>query len=165
MIHNTHFAQYVSPLNFHVVVGTWTQAAGAVAGTIALHKAAAAETTVVTIPIECPSNSIALNGAKLTSIEVDFEILIADCTSVTAVLNKISRGADLAVAVVTAPTFTQSPTAALVKVTDQHKLVITLDTPVWIANTEYFLLKLTLVCPGTTTLDFLAAVANFTFRA
>jgi hypothetical protein len=165
MIHNTKMAQYISPLNFHVVVGTWTQAAGQVAGTICLHKAANAETTVVTIPIECPSNAVGLNGAKLTSIEVDLEVLIADCTSVTAVLNKVARGADLAVAVVSAPTFTQSPTAALVKVVDQHKLVITLDTPAWIANTEYYLLKLTLVCPATTTLDFLAAVANFTFRA
>jgi len=165
MIHNTHFAQYIAPTDFHLVVGTWTMAAGAVAGTVALHKAAAAETTVVTIPITVPSNSIALQGAKLASIEIDYEILIADCTTVTTVLNKVTRGVDLSVAVVAAVTQTQSPTAALSKVTDQHKLVVTLTTPAFILNTEYYLLQMTLVCPGTTTLDFLGAVANFTFKA
>lgn len=165
MIHNTSFSQFVSPLNFHVVTGTWTQAAGQVAGTICLHKAATAETSIVTIPIEVPSNSNALNGSKLASIEVDYEVQVADLTSITAVLNKVTRGVEGAVAVVSAPAFTQSPTAALAKVVEQHRLVITLTTPAWVDNDEYYLLKLSCVAPATTTLDFLAAVANFTFRA
>ena len=165
MINNTHMSQYIPPTKFHYVTGTWTQAAGQVAGTIAVHKAATAETAVVTIPIEIPGNSVALQGAKLLSIEVDYEILVADLTSITAVLNKVTRGADLAVATVAAVTQTQVPTAALAKVTDQHKLVVTLTTPEWDLSTTYYLLQLTCVAPASTTLDFLAAVANFTFRA
>ena len=164
MINNTHAAQYIPPTKFHYVTGTWTQAAGQVAGTIAMHKAAAAETTVVTIPIEVPSNSVALQGAKLTSIEVDLEILVADCTSITTTLNKVTRGADTAVAVVAAVTQTQSPAAATLKVVDQRKLVVTLTTPEWANQNTYYLLQLSCVCPATTQLDFLAAVANFTFR-
>jgi hypothetical protein len=165
MINNVHFSQYISPLNFHIVTGTWTQVAGQVAGTICLHKAAAAETSVVTVPVEAPSNSIALQGSKLLSVEIDFEVLVADLTSITATIKKISRGIEGAVAVATAVTFTQSPTAALAKAVEQHKLVLTLDTPAWIDNDEYYLVQLSCVAPATTTLDFLAAVANFVFRA
>ena len=164
MINNTHAAQYIPPTRFHCVTGTWTEAAGQVAGTICRHKAASAETTTVTIPIEVPSNSIALQGAKLTSVEVDFEILVADCTSITTTLNKVTRGVDTAVAVVAAVTQTQSPAAATLKVTDQRKLVVTLTTPEWVNQNTYYLLQLSLVCPATTQLDMLAAVANFTFR-
>lgn len=164
MINNTHAAQYIPPTRFHCVTGTWTEAAGQVSGTICRHKAASAETTTVTIPIEVPSNSVALQGAKLTSIEVDFEVLVADCTSITTTLNKVTRGVDTAVAVVAAVTQTQSPAAATLKVTDQRKLVVTLTTPEWVNQNTYYLLQLSLVCPATTQLDMLAAVANFTFR-
>ena len=165
MINNTHMSNYIPPTDFVCVTGTWTEAAGQVAGTICKHKAATAETAVVTIPIQLPGNSVALQGAKLTSIEVDYEILVADLTSITATLNKVTRGADTAVAVVSAVTQTQTPTAANAKVTDQHKLVITLTTPEWVNQNTYYLLQLSCVAPATTTLDFLAAVANFTFRA
>ena len=146
MINNTHAAQYIPPTRFHCVTGTWTEAAGQVSGTICRHKAASAETTTVTIPIEVPSNSVALQGAKLTSIEVDFEVLVADCTSITTTLNKVTRGVDTAVAVVAAVTQTQSPAAATLKVTDQRKLVVTLTTPEWVNQNTYYLLQLSLVC-------------------
>jgi hypothetical protein len=164
MINNTHMSNYIPPSDFFCVTGTWTEVAGAVTGTICKHKAANAETAVVTIPIQLPGNSVNLQGAKLVSVEVDFEVLIADLTSIAVVLNKVTRGADLAVAVVSAVTQTCSPTAALAKVVDQHKLVVTLTTPEWVDNDVYYLLQLSCVAPGTTTLDFLAAVANFTLR-
>ncbi len=73
MIHNTHFSQFIPPTLFHAATGTFTWIAGDVAGTIILHRAAANETSVITIPITIPSNSVALQGSKLTSIEVDYE--------------------------------------------------------------------------------------------
>jgi len=165
MIHNTHFSQYIPPNAMNFVTGTWADAAGQVTGTICKHKSAAAETAVVTIPVMIPSNSVALQGAKLASIEIDYEVLVADLTSLTATINKVTRGADTAVAVVASLAFSQSPTAANAKVTDQHKLVLTLTTPVWIANTEYVLVALACVAPSSTTLDILGAVANFTLKA
>jgi len=165
MIHNTHFSQFIPPTDVHLVTGTWTMIAGQVAGTIVLHKAATAETAVVTIPIVIPSNSVALNGAKLASIEIDYEVLVAACTTVTAVINKITRGIEGAVAVVAAQTFTQSPTAANSALVEQHKLVLTITTPFWVDNDEYVLVQLTMVAAATTQIDILAAVANFTLRA
>jgi hypothetical protein len=150
---------------FHYVVGTWADAAGQVAGTIAKHKAAGAETAVVNIPITIPSNGSADKGSLLKSIEIDYELLAAGATSVTAALNKVTRGADTAVATVAAVTITQDLAAAVAAATqDQHKLTVTITTPAWIDNDEYYLLKLTLVCGGTVTVDMLGAVANFTTR-
>jgi len=164
-VHDTAMSQFIPPTAFHIVTGTWTQAAGQIAGTIAMHKAAAAETAVINIPIMLPSNSVALKGAYLKSVEIDYEILILAATSMTAALNKVSRGLDTAVASVASVTVTQDLAAAVAAATqDQHKLTITLTTPVWLLNTDYYLLKLSAVCPATTTLDLLGAVANFTLR-
>jgi hypothetical protein len=165
MINNTHFAQYIPPTAMHYVTGTWTDAAGAVTDTICRHKAAGAETAVVNVPIMIPSNSIALQGAKLTSIEFDYEQLLAGTTSTTAVLKKVTRGADGAVAVVSTPTITTSLDATAAKARYQRKQVVTLTTPEWVDNDVYFLLQVTFVCGGTVTLDILSAVANFVFKA
>jgi hypothetical protein len=166
MIHNTHFSQYIPPTAIHYVTGTWTNAAGQVVGTICKHKAAGAETAVVTVPVQIPSNSIALQGAKLASIELDYELIGAAGVSVTAVLHKIVRGADTAVAVASHPTITQDLAAAVAAVTqDQHKLTVTLSTPVWIDNDDYYLCEFSFECGGVVTVDILAAVVNYTLRA
>ena len=166
MIHNTHMCQYIPPTAMHYVTGTWSDAAGAVAGTIVKKKTAGAETGVVTVPIQIPSNSIALQGCKLASIELDYELIDAAATSVTAILHKVVRGIEGAVAVASHPTITQSLVAAVGAATeDQHKLVVTLTTPVWIDNDDVYLCEFSFVCAGVVVVDILAAVVNFTFRS
>jgi hypothetical protein len=164
-VHDTQMSQYLGPNTFHYVTGTWTQAAGAVADTIAMHRAAANETAVVNIPIMIPSNAAGYKGALLKSIEVDYELLVAGVTSFTPVLNKVTRGADTAVAVVSVPTITYLPAQSSCITQDQHKLVVTLTTPEWIDNDVYFLLELTIVAgAGGNTTDILGAVVNYTLR-
>jgi hypothetical protein len=163
-VHDTAMSQYIPPNAMHYVTGTWTQAAGAVAGTIAMHKAAGAETAVVSVPICIPSNSVAGKGALLKSIEIDYEQLLAGTTSTTLTLNKVTRGADGAVAVVSAVTITVNLDATTSKSQDQHKIIGTLSTPAYIDNDEYYIAVLTFVCGGTVTLDVLGAVANYTLR-
>jgi hypothetical protein len=166
MIHNTHMSQYIPPNAWSYVTGTFTSTAGEVAGTIAINRAAANETSVITIPILLPSNSIGLQGSKLVSIEVDYEILTAEPTSITWTLNKVTRGADTAVAVVAAVTKTDTLAAAGAKAVDQHRQTITLSTPAWIDNDEYYLLQMSMVAgSGGNTTKFLGAVANFTLRS
>jgi hypothetical protein len=81
------------------------------------------------------------------------------------VLNKVTRGADTAVAVVAAVAQTMNLVAATTAATvDQHKMIVTLTTPAWIDNDEYYLLQLSFVAAANTTLDVLGAVANFTLR-
>ena len=167
MIHNTHVSQYIPPTLFHCVTGTWTEVAGQVTDTICKHVAATDEVATVNIPVIIPSNAIGLQGAKLASIEIDYEILVAACDAVTAVVNKVTRGADGAVAVVASQSFSYDAghdSAAERYDVDQHRMTLTLDTPIWIDNDEYVLVELTFDKAATTTIDLLAAVANFTLR-
>jgi hypothetical protein len=164
-VHDTAMSQYIPPTAMHCVTGTWTDAAGAVSGTIAKNRAAAASTSTINIPLILPSNSVALKGALLASVELDYEITVEVMTSITLSIVKVVRGIDTAVAVVSAPagaqTLTPATTAASV---DQHKDKFTLTTPVYIDNDEYYFLKVVAVCGTNGVLQLLAAVANFTLR-
>ena len=110
-----------------------------------------------------------MQGAKLVTIEIDYEITVAGMTAVTAVINSIARGADGAVAVVTAPAFsydTGHDTAAERIDVDQHRMTLTLTTPDWVDNDQYFLVELSVDQAGDGGLfQILGAVANFTLRA
>ena len=164
-VHDTAMSQYIPPNAWSYVTGTFTSAAGSVAGTIAINRAAANETSVVTIPILAPSNSVAQKGALLKSIEVDYELFTAEPTSITWTLNKVTRGADTAVAVVAAVTKSDTLAAAAAKTVDQHRQTITLTTPAYIDNDEYYLLEMSIVAgAGGNTAKFLGAVANYTLR-
>ncbi len=91
--------------------------------------------------------------------------MAAAATSVTPVLNKVTRGIDTAVAVVAAVTQTMNLVAATSAATqEQHKMIVTLTTPAWIDNDEYYLLQVSFVCGGVVTIDILGAVVNFTLR-
>jgi hypothetical protein len=159
-------SQFIPPNLMHPVGGTWTYVAGLVAGTIALHRAAHNSSGVVNIPIVIPSNSVALQGAKLKSVEIDFEIATAVVTSAEALIYKVTRGANLAVAVVsTALPMTYSPAYTETLKVEQHKLVLTLTTPIFLRNTEYVLVEFTIVAgAGGGTQKILGAVANYTLR-
>jgi hypothetical protein len=158
-------SQFIPPTAFHCVTGTWTLAAGQVAGTIVKIKSANAETSVINIPIIIPSNSVALKGAKLASVEIDYEIRTQAATSITATCNKVTRGADGSDATVTAVAVTQDLTAGTDAAdVDEHKLTVTVTTPTWCDNDDYVLLVISAVCAAGTVLEFLGAVANFTLR-
>jgi hypothetical protein len=158
-------SQWIPPTATLPITGTWTEVAGQVAGTICKHKGAAAETATVHIPILVRSSSDANKGSLLKTIEVDYEVLVAACTSVTAVLQKIVRGVDTAVAVVSQPAITQDLVAATTAASvEQHKMIVTLTTPAWIGNNEYYILQMVFVAATTTQLDVLGAVANYTNR-
>lgn len=173
MIHDTSMSQYIPPTLFHCVTGAWTYTAGAVTGTIDKTVDDANQTSVINIPIVIPSNSSALKGSLLKSVEIDFEIRGAALTALTAVFNKVTRGADGAVAVVAAQTFAYDVghDAAGERVDiDQHKMTLTLGTlaapvPAWIDNDEYYLIELTCDQAGDTgVIDLLGAVVNYTAR-
>lgn len=164
-VHDTQSCLYVPPNLAHCVTGTWTDVAGQVAGTIARHKAAAAETTTINIPLIVPSNAAVLKGSLLKYVELDYEVLVAAATSITLSIVKVVRGADTAVAVVSAPAGTQLLTAATTAATvDQHRDRFTLTTPAYIDDDEYYFLKAVAICAATTQLDLLGAFAYTTRR-
>ncbi len=165
-VHDTHMQKFIPPTMFHAVTGTWANAAGNVAHTIVLQKTAGAETATVTIPLAVPSNSSDEKGSKIASVEIDYEILAAVATSITATVWKIARGADGAVAVATQVTATQDLTAATDAAdVDQHCLTVSITTPEYIDDDDYWFVELACVCAAGTVLEFLGAQVNFTLRA
>lgn len=172
-MNNTHFSQYIPPTLFHLVTGTWTSAAGAVSGTICKVQNDADQTAVVNVPVMLPSNSVNLQGARLDSVEIDYQVVTAAMTAVTAVFNKVTRGADGAVAVVAAQTFAYDlghDTAGERIDVDKHRMTLTLGTlaapvPQWIDNDVYYLIELSIDQAGDTGVtQLLGAVANYTLR-
>jgi hypothetical protein len=164
-VHDTHMQRFIPPTIFHYHTGTWTSAPGNVAHTIVTQKAANPETATVTIPINVPGNESKEKGSKIASVEVDYEILTAAATSITATVWKIARGADTAVAVATQVTATQSLTAATSAATvDQHNLLVAITTQEWTDNDDYWFVELACVCAATTVLEFLGAQVNYTLR-
>ena len=162
-LHNTSFSQIIPCTAMHGVIGAYTQDAGQTANTICLHRAAAASTGVVNIPITILSNESPLKGAYLQYIHVDYELTDDVAVSVTAVLNKIVQGADGAAPTVTQPAITQSLTAGGTAITlDHHKMVITLTTPVWVDDADYYLLAMSFECGAAVEVDVQSAVAYFT---
>lgn len=165
MVHDTSMNLYIPPNLMHPVGGTWTYVAGNVAGTIALHRAAHDSVGIVNIPIMIPSNSQPLQGGMLKSIEIDFEIAGFVVTSADALIYKITRGANLAVAVAAAVPFTQSPAATETLKVQKHKLVLTITTPFYLLNTQYVLVEFTITAgAGGGTQKLLGAIANYTLR-
>ena len=164
-LHDTGLSQFIPPTVFHFSTGTITYTAGAVAGMIAAHRAAANQTTLITIPCMIPSNSNALKGGLIKSVEIDYKIEIAEPTTLIPTVLLVTRGVEGAVGVVAAQAFTQSPALAASQTVDEHKLVLTITTPFYILNTQYVLALLTMAAgAGGNTTDFYGAVVNYTLR-
>ena len=169
-VHDLHMQQYVPPTMMHYITGTWAAAAGNVAHTIVMQKTAGAETSTVTIPLLVPGNENGGGndgkGSMINSVNVDYEILTAAATSITATMYKVAAGVDGAVAVATAIIVTQDLTAATDAAdVDQHRLTITVTTPEYIDDDDYWFVELACICAGTTVLEFLGAQVNYTLRA
>ncbi len=164
-VHDTHMTQFIPPTMMYGDTATWAMGAGEVAGTIVYACDATDEVANLYVPILLPSNSEAGKGAYLKTIEIDYELKTDAADSVTASLAKITRGANGSDAVVAAVTVTQDLAAAVAAATaDEHKLTVTLSTPIWIDNDEHLLLKLAVDKKATTIFQCLGVFANWTLR-
>lgn len=172
-IHDQDFAFPVSPFNCFGTVATWAIAAGQVSGTLVYGCDATDETAVLTIEIRTPSHKPdsagnAVKGFKLVDIQLDFEILTAALDAMSAVVNKVKRGADGSVAVVSQPTFTYDSghDGASERIdVDQHRMTLTLDTAAWVEDDEYYNVQLTINKAATSTFEFIGGVVHGTLRA
>ena len=167
-VNDTHTCYYIPPTLAHRVTGTWSNAAGQVADTIVESVNDANQTSKLTIPIVVPSNSSDAKGFKLTSIEIDYEVTGAALEEVTAVVNKVTRGAEGAVAVVAAQAFsydTGHDAANERNTQDEHVMTLTLTTPVWVEDDHVIQVQLTNVAgAGGGVFDFIGMRANYTYR-
>jgi len=166
-VHDTAMTLFVPPTLNHFVSATALQTfvAGQTVDTIVANNSYANETTEVNIPIVLPSNSKALKGALLKSIEIDYEVKTSEPTSITWVVNKVTRKVDGTPPTVAVIPHTASLAAAAGKTVDEHRQVLTITTPVWLLNTEYVLVSVSVVAGGVAnTRHFLGTFVNYTIR-
>jgi len=171
-VHDEDVAFPISPFHSFGTVAAWAIAEGAVSGTLVNGCDAADETAHLFIEVR-PTLShvgvsdIASKGFKVTDFELDYEILTAALDALSAVINKVTRGADGAVHVVANPSFTYDSghdTAAERLTLDQHRMVLTLDSPEYLLDDEYFIIDLTIDKATTSTFEFLGGVAHGVVR-
>ncbi len=106
-VHDTAMTLFVPPTCVYGDTATWAVGAGDTAGTLVYACDATAETANLFIPIPVPANSVDGKGSYLKSIEVDYLIKTAACTSVTASMNKVALAVDGTAPTVTNPAVTQ----------------------------------------------------------
>ncbi len=171
-VHDTAMSQFVPPNMIGASAGTWTLT---VASNVWSNNRTAADASfTLYIPIPIPSNSVALKGAKLTSIELMYSIGTAACDDfATLALYKDTLQASAAsgsgtlntAAEVTAVTIdTGHDTAAERKAADEHRAVITLTTPVFIDNDETYHVEAVVDAAATSVFKVFGAIVNYTLR-
>ena len=167
-VHTTTVTWWIDFIAFSHNSGTWTMTVGPVANTYMTRRTAAAATSITRIPVLAPQNSVAQMGFYLKSIDIWFEYLTAAPTSMDALIWKNVLPADTAaIAAATAIAFsydTGHDTAGERDNVDQHKMTLTLTTPVWLDNDDLVFVEITSVNAATTSLDFYGARANGDLR-
>lgn len=167
-VHDTTVSWWIDFTLFSHNSGTWTMTVGPVANSYMSRRTAAAATSITRIPIVVPQNSITGKGSYLKSIDIWFEYTTAAPTSLDALIWKNVLPADTAaIAAASAVAFsydTGHDTAGERDNVDQHKMTLTLTTPVWLDDDDLIFVELTSVNATTTLLDFYGARANCTLR-
>ncbi len=165
-VHDTAMAMFIAPSNFLFSAGTWT--ATVASNTWFMRRTAADANATVYVPVRLMSNSAAQKGAYLTSIDVWYNVTVAALDDfATVALYYTTLPATGSAPAATAIPQTQDAahdTAAERKATGQHKMTVTLTTPIWIDDDQAVHLEMVLDNSATSVIDFYGARANFTLR-
>ena len=165
-VHDTHFAQFNSPNDIVKSAGTWTPTLAS--NTLGDVRTAGNATFNLFVPIIIPSNSSALKGCKLESVELLYTIateLFDDFATVELEKMSISSAGVVTGAAVTQTQDTGHDSAAERKATGDHRMKVTITTPAWIDNDEHYVLYCALDAGANGVFTLWGAIANFTLRA
>ena len=164
-VHDTHMSQFLPFSLFSHSAGTWT---ATVASNVWYARRTAADAAATTrIPILLPSNSAGNKGAYLTSVDLFYRVVTAALDALQADMYKTTLGANGALQTVAAVTTTYDTghDSAAERITvDEHKLTLTLSTPVWVDDDEEIFVEVVADNAATSLLDYFGARANFTLR-
>jgi len=146
-------------------IGTWAMTVASHIWT--LNHSAAADTSVLKIPLILPGNAAALKGAYLKSFDIWWVNGTANLNDITAVLYTCAlpgNGGSQAVAT-PAITYDANHNSTALRYTQaQHQMTMTLTTPIWIDTGCEAFVELTVNCAATSAIKLQAARANYTLR-
>ena len=167
-VHDTAMSQFIPPTAFGHSAGTWTLT---VASNVwSLNRTAADASFTVYMPIPIPSNSVAFKGAKLLSVEFLYQIATAaadDFAVATALLyldTLAVTGTLNTAAAVTTTKDTGHDTDAECLAVDEHRMKLTVTTPLWIDNDQAYHAEFVVDAAATTVFKIFGGIANYTLR-
>ena len=163
---DTGMAAFVGPAEVTATVGIWAMAVAAHLWT--LNHTNAADTSVLKVPLKLPSNAVALKGALLKSIDFWWSTFggsdIVDMSVEVYLATMQAQGGTLATALQASSYDALHLTAAARKTAVQHKMTVTLTTPVWIDDDVEAYVELTCNAAATSVVKLQGARANYTLR-
>jgi hypothetical protein len=172
-VHDTAMSKFIPPTVFAYSAGTWAMA---VASNVwSLDRTAGDASFTIYMPVMIPSNSVALKGSYLTSIELMYSIATAAADTIvaaTAALYKDTLSATAAsgsgaintAAICTGSLDTNHDTAAELKAVDEHRIIWTLTTAAWIDNDEAYHFEMVVDAAAGTVFKVFGGICNYTFR-
>ena len=172
-VHDTAMSKFVPPTLFGFSAGTWTLA---VASNVWSYNRTAADASfTLYMPVLIPSNSVALKGSYLKSIELMYSIATAaadDFVAATCALyldtlqaSAASGSGTLNTAAISTGTLdTGHDAAAELKAIDEHRLVWSLTTPAWIDNDQAYHFEAVVDAAAGTVFKLFGGIINYTFR-
>jgi len=158
-------AAWTSPAEVTPTVGTWAMDVASHIWT--LNKSAAADTSVLKVPLKLPTNAVGLKGAYLKTIDIYWVNGTANLTdmSVEVYLSTLPAQAGTLTTALQTTTYDSGHTTAAMRYTQaQHKMTITLTTPIWINSTSEVYVELTCNAAATSAVKLQGVMANYTFR-
>ncbi|MCL4562307.1 MAG: hypothetical protein M1281_17055 [Chloroflexi bacterium] len=166
-VHDTGMSQIIPFSTMTFVTGAWTEVAAV--NQWSKNKAPAAETSIIRVPVTAPQNGSPYKGSLVKSIDIWWSNGTADLTSLTPVIQKLTAPLyDVAPAAPTSLAFTYDSdhdTAAKRVTQKNHKMTLTLSSPVWLDDDDILFIELTVVAPATAAYKQKDARVNYTLRA
>jgi hypothetical protein len=167
-VHDTAMSQFIPPTACCYSAGTWTWTVGTNVWTNV--RTANDSSFTVYVPIALPSNSVAFKGSKLLSLEFmyvisgaaadDFAVATAllylDTFAVTGTINTA--------ATIASTKDTGHDTDAECLAQDEHRMVLTVDDPLWIDNDQGYHAEFVVDGGAATVFANHGAIANFVLR-
>ncbi len=162
--HDTHYSQFIPPAAFGIS-GTCVLTHSVASNVVKAARAANDASFGLYIPIPVPSNSSALKGCRLKSIDVWLLNGTADLTSFAApVLEKFVLAADTVAPTGAAVTTTYTPANADCLTQTQKKITVTVTTPEWLDAGYGYTLFLDIDPAATSVVTLFGARANYDLR-
>ena len=170
-IHDTAMSQFIPPNQIEFSAGTW---ALAVASNVwSMDRTAADASFTVYVPVLVPSNSVALKGVKLESVELmwatSVEVMddVATVALYTDTLQASAASGSGTINTAAAITQTQDTghdTDADRLAIDEHRMKVTITTPVWLDNDVAVHLEVVFNAGTNGVVKVFGAIANYTVR-
>ena len=170
-VHDTAMSQFVPPNKIGYTAGTWVLAV--TSNVWSLVRTAANATFTLFVPVPIPSNSVALKGAYLVSIELMYSVAteVMDAVDSVKVLKDALKAAAASgsgsintAAEVTSTIDAGHDTDADRLAIDEHRMVVTLSTPEWIDNDAAFHLEVDFDGGASGVVKVFGAIINYTLR-